>query len=31
MMNSVFFVAGMALTGICIGGLIVIFKSRFKK
>ncbi|SIQ91927.1 hypothetical protein SAMN05421578_10551 [Paenibacillus macquariensis] len=30
-MSSVMFVAGWALTGICIGGLIVVFKSRFKK
>lgn len=30
-MDSILFIAGWAIVGICIGGLIVVIKSRFKK
>jgi hypothetical protein len=30
-MESVLFIAGWAIVGICIGGLIVVLKSKFKK
>ncbi|SIQ34340.1 hypothetical protein SAMN05421578_101307 [Paenibacillus macquariensis] len=30
-MSSVLFIVGWTITGICIGGLIVVLKARFKK
>jgi len=30
-MSSILFIAGWAIVGICIGGIIVVLKARFKK
>ncbi len=30
-MDSILFIAGWAIVGICIGGVIVVFKAKYKK